>query len=192
MLNTVESFCNLMDSVEEVIMATARTKKPANTKPSAGKINIGLTASARQAEVDLLNARLSDLVVLYFKTRKYHWNVVGMHFAELHEFFEEQYDQIAEAMDEVAERARQLGGIAVGTLAEFSKLASLKEQPGVNPSAEQMIRDLLDDHEAIIRQLRADVDLTAENYEDAGTSDFLTGLMEAHEKMAWMLRAHLE
>lgn len=173
-------------------MATARTKKPANTKPSAGKINIGLTASARQSEVDLLNARLSDLVVLYFKTRKYHWNVVGMHFAELHEFFEEQYDQIAEAMDEVAERARQLGGIAVGTLAEFSKLASLKEQPGVNPSAEQMIRDLLDDHEAIIRQLRADVDLTAETYEDAGTSDFLTGLMEAHEKMAWMLRAHLE
>lgn len=173
-------------------MAATRAKKPASTKPTAGKINIGLTSAAREAECALLNARLSDLMVLYVKLRKFHWNVTGMHFAELHEFFEEQYDQIADAIDEVAERVRQLGGVAFGTLSEFAGAATLKETPGVNPSAEGMIRELLDDHEAIIRQLRADVDTTAEKYKDTGTSDFLTGLMEAHEKMAWMLRAHLE
>ncbi|MGQ9907794.1 MAG: Dps family protein [Candidatus Flexifilum sp.] len=153
-------------------------------------INIGLTAEVRAQVVDRLNARLSDTVVLYVKTRKYHWNVTGPHFAELHEFFEEQYDQLDEAMDELAERARQLGGIALGTLAEFSQKTTLSEAPGVNPAAADMVRDLLNDHEAVIRQLRQDIE-TVTNLGDAGTADFLTGLLEKHEKMAWMLRAHL-
>lgn len=153
--------------------------------------NIGL-GEERQAVADLLNHRLADIVMLYFKTRNYHWNVTGMHFGELHEFFEEQYDQLAEAMDEVAERVRQVGGIAIGTLSEVQQRAALKEEPGVVPTAEEMVRNLLSDHEAVIRQLRADVDATAEQYNDMGTSDFLTALMEKHEKMAWMLRAHLE
>lgn len=155
-----------------------------------GNISIGLTAKARTQIVDLLNARLSDTVVLYIKTRKYHWNVTGMHFAELHEFFEEQYDQLEGAMDEIAERVRQLGGIALGTLSEFSQTTTLTEAPGVNPAAAEMVRDLLADHEAVIRQLRKDIDKTDE-LKDVGTSDFLTGLLEDHEKMAWMLRAHL-
>lgn len=155
-----------------------------------GNVNIGLSAEARTQIVDLLNARLSDTVVLYIKTRKYHWNVTGPHFAELHEFFEEQYDQLDESMDELAERARQLGGMALGTLAEFSRTTTLTEAPGVNPSALDMVRDLLHDHEAIIRQLRQDIE-TANKLGDAGTADFLTGLLEDHEKMAWMLRAHL-
>ncbi|PJF24777.1 MAG: DNA starvation/stationary phase protection protein [Phototrophicales bacterium] len=153
--------------------------------------NIGL-GEAQKAVADLLNHRLADIVMLYFKTRNYHWNVTGMHFAELHEFFEEQYDQLEEAMDEVAERVRQVGGIAIGTLSEVQQHAALKEEPGVVPTAEEMVRNLLSDHEAVIRQLRADVDATAEQYNDMGTSDFLTALMEKHEKMAWMLRAHLE
>lgn len=159
--------------------------------PLKVETTIGLSPDAQEQIIELLNARLSDAVVLYMKTRKYHWNVTGMHFAELHEFFEEQYDLIEAAMDEIAERVRQVGGLALGTLQEFAATSALKEAPGVNPHAEGMIRDLLDDHEAIIRQLRQDVDATA-GLGDQGTSDFLTGLMESHEKMAWMLRAHLE
>src|SRR5690606_18586067 len=156
------------------------------------KADIGLTERQREAVVEILNARLSDTVTLYIKTRKYHWNVRGIEFAQLHAFFEEQYDKLAEAMDEIAERVRQLGGIAFGTMEEFLRTTSLKEQPGVNPSAHEMIADLLQDHETIIKQLRKDVDETGEELHDMGTSDFLTALMEAHEKMAWMLRAHLE
>lgn len=154
--------------------------------------NIGLTPEARQGSSEILNARLSDAYVLYTKTRKYHWNVTGIEFAQLHAFFEEQYDQLEESIDEIAERVRQLGYMAFGTLDEFKRTSVIEERPGVNPSAQEMIRDLLNDHETIIQQLRKDVDTTAEEYHDMGTSDFLTGLMEAHEKMAWMLRAHLE
>jgi starvation-inducible DNA-binding protein len=156
------------------------------------KTNIGLTNQQRDGVVAILNARLADTVTLYFKTRKYHWNVRGMHFAHLHKFFEEQYDQLEEAMDEIAERVRQVGGISIGTLEEFKSLTSLEEQPGVNPDARGMIHDLLMDHETVIQQLRKDVDKTGEELHDMGTSDFLTGLMEDHEKMAWMLRSHLE
>ena len=156
------------------------------------KADVGLTERQREAVVDILNARLSDTVTLYVKTRKYHWNVRGIEFAQLHKFFEKQYDEIAEAMDEIAERVRQVGGIASGTMDEFLRTTALKEQPGVNPDAHDMISDLLHDHETVIKQLRKDVDATADEYHDLGTSDFLTALMEAHEKMAWMLRAHLE
>lgn len=156
------------------------------------KADVGLTERQREAVIDILNARLSDTVTLYVKTRKYHWNVRGIEFAQLHEFFEEQYDQLEEAMDEIAERVRQVGGIALGTMEEFLQTTALKEQPGVNPEAEEMIRDLLHDHETVIKQLRQDVDATADEHHDMGTSDFLTGLMETHEKMAWMLRSHLE
>lgn len=156
------------------------------------KADVGLTDRQREAVVDILNARLSDNVTLYVKTRKYHWNVRGIEFAQLHEFFEKQYDQLEESMDEIAERVRQVGGIAFGTMEEFLQATALKEQPGVNPDAYGMIGDLLHDHETVIKQLRKDVDATADEHHDLGTSDFLTGLMEAHEKMAWMLRAHLE
>ncbi len=156
------------------------------------KPQIGLSDAACSAVAALLNARLADVFVLYTKTRSYHWNVTGMHFQPLHEFFESQYDQLEEAMDEIAERVRQVGGFAAGTLAEFIELSALKEAPGSVPSAREMIANLLADHETVIRQLREDVDTTAEVHHDMGTSDFLTGLMEQHEKMAWMLRAFLE
>jgi starvation-inducible DNA-binding protein len=167
-------------------------KRPQRTTPMKELTpNIGIKDADRKAVIGLLNKRLSDTVTLYVKTRNYHWNLTGMHFAALHAFFEAQYDQLDEAMDEIAERVRQLGGVALGTLKEFAAHTALEEHPGVVPTAEEMVRALLDDHEAIIRQLRVDVDATAQQYSDSGTSDFLTGLMEAHEKMAWMLRAHL-
>lgn len=156
------------------------------------KPNIGLSDDQRVGVCEILNGRLADEYVLYTKTRKYHWNVTGIEFAQLHAFFEEQYDILEEAIDEIAERVRQLGFMAIGTLDEFKTLSKIKEEPGYNPRAIDMIRDLLRDHETIIQQLRQDVDTTAEKYHDTGTSDFLTAQMETHEKMAWMLRAHLE
>jgi starvation-inducible DNA-binding protein len=170
-------------------MATAksRTKKAPTTLPA----NIGIDEKNRKAIGELLNHRLADTTVLYQKTRNYHWNVTGMHFAELHEFFEEQYDQMAASIDEIAERVRQMGVFAIGTLDEMKSYSAVEERPGVIPEAVDMVRDLLNDHEMVIRQLREDID-TVEKMDDMGTADFLTALMEAHEKMAWMLRAHLE
>lgn len=156
------------------------------------KADIGLTNQQREAVAEILNARLSDTVTLYIKTRKFHWNVRGIDFAQLHEFFEAQYHQLEGSMDEIAERVRQLGGMAFGTLEEFLQTTALKEHPGVNPDARGMIEDLLHDHEAVIKQLRKDVDTTQDECHDVGTGNFLTDRMEAHEKMAWMLRAHLE
>lgn len=156
------------------------------------KPETGMADKDRDAVVAILNTLLADEAVLYTKTRNYHWNVRGMHFNDLHKFFDAQYGELNGIVDEVAERARSLGGLAIGTLAEFQKRARLKERPGVQPEAQGMIRGLLEDHEAVIRSLRADLQTAVEKHGDAGTSDFLTGLMEQHEKMAWMLRSFLE
>jgi starvation-inducible DNA-binding protein len=152
-------------------------------------VNIGLTDPNREQTVTLLNALLADEYVLYTKTRNYHWNVVGPQFNDLHKFFEAQYEALNDIVDEVAERARTLGGKAWGTLAEFAKHARLTEHPGQVPPATTMLSNLLADHEAVIRTLRADLATVMDKYADAGTNDFLTGLLEKHEKMAWMLRA---
>jgi starvation-inducible DNA-binding protein len=156
------------------------------------KPNIGLSETQRKGVVQVLSVLLADEYLLYTKTRNCHWNVVGPQFNDLHKFFEAQYNDLNEVVDEVAERARSLGGNAIGTMTEFLQLARLKEQPKHYPAARQMISDLLQDHEAIIRTVRVDLETTASTYHDAGTSDFLTGLMERHEKMAWMLRMFLE
>ncbi len=156
------------------------------------KPDIGISDENRKAVVDILNALLADQYVLYTKTRNYHWNVIGMQFNDLHKFFEAQYEALNDTVDEVAERARQLGGRTVATLTEFIKDARLKEHPGKFPGAKEMLSNLLADHETIIQQLRTDLAACANQYGDMGTSDFLTGLMEEHEKMAWMLRAFLE
>jgi starvation-inducible DNA-binding protein len=153
--------------------------------------NIGLRDGDRQGVIAILNALLADEYLLYTKTRNYHWNVIGPQFNDLHKFFETQYEALDDIVDEVAERARSLGGRAAGTLEEFRKSARLGEEPGVVPAARDMIGALLADHEAVTRTLRADVDTVTNKYNDAGTADFLTGLLEQHEKMAWMLRAFL-
>ena len=155
-------------------------------------LNIGIEPKHREGVVGLLSPLLADEYVLYTKTRNYHWNVVGLQFNDLHKFFQEQYEALDDVVDEVAERARTLGGHAVGTLAEFVQLTRLKEQPGRYPDAREMLANLLADHEAIIRTLRRDLETAAEQHHDVGTNDFLTGLMEKHEKMAWMLRTFLE
>lgn len=174
--------------------ATSTSKTNGTVKTQDKRLltpDIGLSDNARQQITTTLNKRLSDTVALYVKTRNYHWNVTGIEFIQLHEMFESQYDQLAEAMDEIAERVRQLGGVAFGTLDEFKKNTGLSEAPGERPTAEQMIRNLLADHETVIRTLRDDAD-KADKLGDMGTNDFLIGLMQVHEKIAWFLRAHLE
>ena len=150
---------------------------------------IGLNEEQRAGVIRLLNVVLADEYVLYTKTRNFHWNVVGPHFHALHQFFEEQYTQLDAAIDDVAERVRTVGGQAIGTLVELREQARLSESPGEYPDARAMVLTLLADHEGLAECLRRDLEEAGERYGDAGTNDFLTGLLEQHEKMAWMLRA---
>jgi starvation-inducible DNA-binding protein len=156
------------------------------------KVNIGLTDEQRQGVVLLLNQDLADVYLLLIKTKKYHWDVVGPQFRTLHELLDEQYQTLSESTDSIAERVRTLGCFPTGTAAEFIQLASIKERPGVIPMATEMVARLVDDHEQVIRNLREQIDQCSEDYHDEGTADFLTGLMEGHEEMAWMLRSFIE
>ncbi|OGR87750.1 MAG: DNA starvation/stationary phase protection protein [Elusimicrobia bacterium RIFCSPLOWO2_01_FULL_60_11] len=153
-------------------------------------IHTGLESKDRQAVAKILHKILADEYILLVKTKNFHWNVVGPDFTELHKLFDEQYAQIAVFADDVAERARSLGEYAIGTMEEFLKFANLRESPGKYPQAAAMIEALLNDHETVIRELRKDLQACADKHQDMGTSDFLTGLMEEHEKIAWMLRAY--
>ena len=153
-------------------------------------MNIGISDDNRQKVVAILNTLLADEFLLYVKTRNFHWNVIGMQFNDLHKFFEAQYEELDDIVDEVAERARALGARAFGTLEEFRENTRLKETPGTVPAAKEMIAELLSDHETIIRALRQDLD-KADKRGDVGTNDFLTGLLEKHEKASWMLRSFL-
>ena len=150
--------------------------------------NIGLSAKTRKEVGKILNNLLSDEYLLYTKTLKYHWNVHGMVFHDFHKLFLEQYEALLEIADEVAERARALGEPAFGSMTEFLKNTRLKEEPGKIPDAHGMIKQLLADHETIIRHTREDLE-TCTKLGDMGTNNFLTDLMEKHEKIAWMLRA---
>lgn len=156
------------------------------------KTNIGLNDEARLEVGQMLNLVLADEYVLYATTRDYHWNVTGPEFRSLHQQFEEQYERIAQWIDDVAERARAIGVGARGNWADLTKAARTSADPGIDLSAEHMVSELLALHEEMIGQLRIDSESCTERFKDAGTADFLTGLMEKHEKTAWMLRAQLE
>ncbi|MGL4233843.1 MAG: Dps family protein [Casimicrobium sp.] len=155
------------------------------------KPNIGLPDKARNAVIKVLQPLLADEVALYIATRGAHWNVTGPNFHAMHKFFEDQYEALDEILDDVAERIRSLGGEPDATVGDYAKAKRIDDKAGSAKSAKAMIESLLEAHEAIIRQLRKDEEIT-DDLGDEGTTDFLTGLMEEHEKMAWMLRAHLE
>jgi starvation-inducible DNA-binding protein len=156
------------------------------------KLNIGLTPEQRQGVIELLNKDLADSYLLLVKTKKYHWDVVGPQFRTLHQLWEEHYQTLTLTIDSVAERVRALGGYPLGTMEGFLKLTSLKEHAGDIPTATGMVERLVEDHEQVIRNLRDHVDKCSEKFHDEGTADFLTGLMEGHEEMAWMLRSFIE
>ncbi len=155
------------------------------------KPDIGITEKNLQAVANELQKVLADEFVLYTKTRNYHWNVEGGSFIELHKLYEGQYEQLDEIMDEVAERIRQLGHYAEAQLKDFVQLTRLGEE-GYTTDQKKQLQNLLADHESIIRNLRKNIDVFTDKYKDAGTADFVTGLMEKHEKTAWFIRSYLK
>jgi starvation-inducible DNA-binding protein len=156
------------------------------------KTNIGILEDRTQAVAVQLSKLLADEYVLYTKTRNAHWNVEGPDFHNMHLFFESQYGQLDEIIDNVAERVRALGHYAPATLKSFLQLTHLTEYSERENTSKGFLKELLADHDSIITFLRENIEPFANEYRDAGTSDFITGLMEQHEKMAWMLRAHLK
>lgn len=147
-----------------------------------------MDATTRSAVVGLLNSILADEFVLYAKTRNYHWNVVGANFYPLHQFFDAQATELNKNVDEIAERVRVLGGRPFSTLSEFVAGTRLTEEPNKTFPAKEMVAKLQADQENIIRSIRADL-VKLVKLDDAGTTEFLAGLLESHEKMAWTLRA---
>lgn len=154
--------------------------------------NIGISAKNLKSITGVLSAVLSDAMLLYIKTRKFHWNVSGNSFMELHKLFEKQYKVLEEWIDEIAERINKLGAKTPGTMQEFLQMTSLKEMPAKYPSQKDMISELLRDHEAVIIRLRKYIKDCDEEYNDIGTSDFLTDLIKEHETTAWTLRRYLQ
>lgn len=154
------------------------------------KINIGIAAADRAASAVVLNNLLADEFVLLVQTLNYHWNLVGPEFHDYHLLFDGQYKAIFEIIDAVAERVRAVGGIALGSMADMLAKATLKESTNV-PTPRVMVETLLAQHEALIVTLRNGINKTAFNNNDMGTSNFLTDLIEKHEKIAWMLRSLL-
>lgn len=139
----------------------------------------------------MLSIVLADEMVLYIKTRKFHWNVSGESFMELHKLFQSQYTELEETIDLVAERINKLGSKTIGTMKEFAKLTRLKESPDKYPSQKDMLEELLNDHESVVVELRKDIETCAEKNNDAGTADLLTGFLQQHETTAWVLRRYL-
>jgi starvation-inducible DNA-binding protein len=155
-------------------------------------LDISMEPGNRENVVRILRGILADEYLLYTKTRNYHWNVEGMSFGALHDMFQQQYEKLDGFIDDTAERIRALGYYSPGSMAEFIHHSRLLEEPsGSYPEAKEMVRRLAQDHQTLIRELRKGVHETDQNFGDVGTSDFLTGLMEEHEKMAWMLWAHV-
>lgn len=154
------------------------------------KINIGISEKNRKAIADELSKVLADSYMLYLKTHNYHWNVTGELFHSLHEQFEHQYTELADAIDEIAERIRALGYRAPGTFKEFHQLTSIEEDTE-EPEALEMVRRLALGNEQVLRTAREALK-PANEAEDEATIDLLTERLKVHSKTAWMLRSHLE
>ncbi len=157
---------------------------------SAPGIDIGISSKDREKIVASLSALLADTYSLYLKTHNFHWNVEGPMFNTLHLMFMEQYTELWNALDAIAERIRALGYPAPGTYTEFARLTSIEETAGV-PDAMEMVRLLVVGHEAVARTARAAFP-AADKASDESTADLLTQRLQIHEKTAWMLRSLLK
>ena len=153
--------------------------------------NLGIPDPHLQAVALELNKLLADEFVLYAKTRNYHWNVEGSNFMEMHKLYEGQYEQLDEIIDNVAERIRALGHYAEARLKDYTRLTNLEEQEYTTEQKAQL-QNLLVDHETIIKELRRMITLFADEHKDLGSSDFVTGLMQEHDKIAWFIRSYLK
>ena len=169
------------------------SKKTAAAPAGAPKIDIGISEKDRKKIADGLSRFLADSYTLYLKTHNFHWNVTGPMFNSLHAMFMTQYTEQWTALDEIAERIRALGFNAPGSYAQFVKLASIKEEPGVPeaPEWQEMVRQLVAGNEAVCRTGRKVLEI-ADDADDDPTEDLLTQRLQIHEKYAWMLRSLLE
>ena len=170
--------------------------EPAASPPASGNapaIDIGISGGDRKKIAEGLSRFLSDSFTLYLKTHNFHWNVTGPMFNALHNMFEMQYTEEWNALDEIAERTRALGFNAPGSYAEFIRLSSLTEEPGLTeaPDWREMVRQLVVGNEAVARTARK-VLKTADSAGDDPTVDLLTQRLQTHEKYAWMLRSLLQ
>ena len=155
------------------------------------KIDIGISESDREGVADQIKKLLADSYTLYLQTHNFHWNVTGTQFRELHLMFEEHYIELAEAVDEIAERIRSLGYRSPGSFREFTELTSIEEDTDHKIEAMEMVRRLAVDNEAVLRTARQVVPACDEAGDEA-TLDLLTQRLDVHSKTAWMLRSHLE
>ena len=163
-------------------------KAPKTTVPT---INIGISAKDRAAIAQGLSCLLADTYTLYLTTHNFHWNVTGPMFNTLHLMFMGQYTELWTAVDPIAERIRSLGHVAPGSYADFGKLASIADAPSKPPKALDMVRVLVEGHEAVARTAR-NLFPVADKAGDEPTADLLTQRMTVHEQTAWMLRSLLE
>jgi len=162
--------------------------RSSTNKSSAGRSpDLGLDPGCVEHSVQHLGRLLADQHVLYQKTRQVHWNLEGQRFSPLHRLFEEQYEALAADIDETAERIRTLGSPAPGSMCGFAKAATLEELEPRLFGGDEALSLLQADHDALVRTLREAID---DVDADAGTADFLTALLRAHEKTAWILRSH--
>ena len=181
--------------------ATRRATTGATPQPAASPgpgdrapaIDIGIDAGDRKKIAQALSTYQSDAFTLYLKTHNFHWNVTGPMFNALHNMFEVQYTEQWNALDDVAERIRALGFNAPGSYAEFIRLSSIKEEPGLTtaPDWREMVRQLVVGNEAVCRSARKVLDV-ADDADDEPTEDLMTQRLQVHEKNAWMLRSLLQ
>jgi starvation-inducible DNA-binding protein len=156
------------------------------------KTQIGITETSRNEVAMVLSKVLADETILYTKTKNAHWNTEGVDFYEKYKFFETQFAQLDKVIDDVAERIRSIGHYAPATLKSYLNLTHITEASREKNHSQGFIKELLSDHESIIIILREYIKPFAIEFHDIGTSDFITGLMETHEKMAWFLSSHLK
>lgn len=180
-------------SKDSATNVNTKSQNPENSiKPqeaNSDNLNTGISEENSKKVADALNQVLADEFVLYTKTLNFHWNIEGRDFHALHLFLEDQYNQLQIIIDSVAERVRKVGHFSTGSMKEFLDSASLNEHSGTASVSENMIAELASDHDSLIRKTRTLISDFDEKYDDAGSADFITGIMKEHEKMAWMLRA---
>ena len=152
--------------------------------------NIGIPPPNLKNNANILATILSNEMTLYVKTRKFHWNISGNSFMELHKLFEDQYRILEANIDEVAERISQLGEKTIGTMKEFIENSTLKESPKEYASQKIMLEELLDNHEQMVTEFRGYIPEFKNDNKDVGSADFIAGLLQEHEKMAWVLRRY--
>ena len=151
---------------------------------------IGLPKKDLTKSIDNLTPLLANEMLLYVKTRKFHWNISGNSFMELHKLFETHYDLHEKTADEVAERISALGGKAIGSMKDFIKHGQIEENTDTSNTQKQMLDELMNDHEIVVVQIRKSINEIGEKTDDVVTDDFLTGILKIHENISWQLRKY--